>query len=64
MLGIGLRIWDVAAGIVIAREAGREVRLWEEGTRVHLVVGSERDLTDLAPIVERFGSSRVAPAVA
>jgi myo-inositol-1(or 4)-monophosphatase len=64
MLGIGLRIWDVAAGIVIAREAGREVRLWEEGTRVHLVVGSARDLTDLAPIVERFGSSRVAPAVA
>ena len=64
MLGIGLRIWDVAAGIVIAREAGREVRLWEEGTRVHLVVGSARDLTDMAPIVERFGSSRVAPAVA
>ena len=64
MLGIGLRIWDVAAGIVIAREAGREVRLWEEGTRVHLVVGSARDLTELAPIVERFGSSRVAPAVA
>jgi hypothetical protein len=27
-------------------------------------VGSARDLTDLAPIVERFGSSRVAPAVA
>jgi myo-inositol-1(or 4)-monophosphatase len=64
MLGIGLRIWDVAAGVVIAREAGREVRLWEEGTRVHLVVGSARDLTELAPIVERFGSSRVAPAVA
>ena len=64
MLGIGLRIWDVAAGIVIAREAGREVRLWEEGTRVHLVVGSAGDLTDMAPIVERFGSSRVAPAVA
>jgi myo-inositol-1(or 4)-monophosphatase len=64
MLGIGLRIWDVAAGIVIAREAGREVRLWEEGTRIHLVVGSARDLTEMAPIVERFGSSRVAPAVA
>ena len=60
-LGIGLRIWDVAAGIVIAREAGREVRLWEEGTRVHAIVGSGRDLTDLAPIVERVRSSRVAP---
>jgi fructose-1,6-bisphosphatase/inositol monophosphatase family enzyme len=64
MLGIGLRIWDVAAGIVLAREAGRAVRLWEAGTLVHLVVGSADDLTDLAPIVEHFGSSRVAPAVA
>jgi myo-inositol-1(or 4)-monophosphatase len=64
MLGISLRIWDVAAGIVIAREAGREVRLWQSGTRVHLVVGDAGDLTELAPIVERFGSSRVAPAVA
>jgi len=64
MLGIGLRIWDVAAGIVLAREAGREVRLWEAGTLVHLVVGSAEDLRELAPIVERFGTSRVAPAVA
>jgi myo-inositol-1(or 4)-monophosphatase len=64
MLGIGLRIWDVAAGIVLAREAGRSVRLWEEGTLVHLVVGSTEDITELAPIVERFGSRRVAPAVA
>jgi myo-inositol-1(or 4)-monophosphatase len=62
-LGIGLRIWDVAAGIVIAREAGRAVRLWEAGALVHLVVGSADDLTELAPIVKRFGSSRVAPAV-
>jgi myo-inositol-1(or 4)-monophosphatase len=64
MLGIGLRIWDVAAGIVLAREAGREVRLWQAGTLVHVIVGSTDDLTELAPIVERFGSSRVAPAVA
>jgi myo-inositol-1(or 4)-monophosphatase len=63
MLGIGLRIWDVAAGIVLAREAGREVRLWQAGTLVHLVVGSTDDLSELAPIVERFGSSRIAPAV-
>ncbi len=63
-LGIGLRIWDVAAGIVIAREAGRSVRLWEEGTLIHLIVGSAEDLIDLAPVIERFGSSRVAPAVA
>jgi len=29
MLGIGLRIWDIAAGVVIAREAGLAVKLWE-----------------------------------
>lgn len=60
MLGIGLRIWDVAAGIVIAREAGLEVRLWQEGASVHVIAGSEQDVRELAPIVERFGSSRVA----
>jgi myo-inositol-1(or 4)-monophosphatase len=62
MLGVGLRIWDVAAGIVLAREAGRQVRLWEAGSLVHLIVGSAEDIDELAPIVERFGSSRVAPA--
>jgi myo-inositol-1(or 4)-monophosphatase len=62
-LGIGLRIWDVAAGIVLAREAGREVRIWETGGRVHLIAGSADDLSELAPIVDRFGSSRVAPAI-
>ena len=62
-LGIGLRIWDVAAGIVIAREAGRSVRLWRTGTMVHLVVGGADDLGELAPLVEHFGSWRVAPAV-
>lgn len=62
MLGIGLRIWDVAAGVVLAREAGREVRLWQAGTLVHLIVGTTEDLSELAPIVERFGASRVAPA--
>jgi len=62
-LGIGLRIWDVAAGIVIAREAGRGVRLWSTGTEVHLVVGDADDLGELAPLVEHYGSRRVAPAV-
>ena len=62
-LGIGLRIWDVAAGIVIAREAGRKVRLWNFGTLVHLVVGTTDDLDELAPLVEHYGSRRVAPAI-
>lgn len=60
-LGVGLRIWDVAAGVVLAREAGRQVRLWETGSRVHLIVGTAEDIAELSPIVERFGSSRVAP---
>jgi myo-inositol-1(or 4)-monophosphatase len=59
-LGIGLRMWDVAAGVVIAREAGLKVRLWEEGSSIHLIAGSADDLRELAPIVERFGSSRAA----
>ena len=61
-LGIGLRIWDVAAGVVIAREAGRSVRLWNTESMVHLVVGSTDDLGELAPLVEHYGSRRVAPA--
>jgi myo-inositol-1(or 4)-monophosphatase len=61
-LGIGLRIWDVAAGVVIAREAGREVRLWNMGTMVHLVVGGADDLGELAPLVEHYGSMRVTRA--
>jgi myo-inositol-1(or 4)-monophosphatase len=62
-LGIGLRMWDVAAGVVLAREAGLVVRLWEQGTSIHLIAGSADDLQELAPIVERFGSSRVARAI-
>jgi len=61
MLGIGLRIWDVAAGVVIAREAGLEVKLWEEQTAsVHVIAGSADDVRELTPIVEELGASRVA----
>jgi myo-inositol-1(or 4)-monophosphatase len=59
MLGIGLRLWDVAAGVVIAREAGLQVRLWQEGAATHVVAGSALDVRELAPIVEKFGSSRL-----
>lgn len=62
-LGIGLRMWDVAAGVVLAREAGLDVRLWDEGASIHLIAGSADDLRELAPIVERFGSSRVVRTV-
>jgi myo-inositol-1(or 4)-monophosphatase len=61
-LGVALRIWDVAAGIVVAREAGRQVRLWQEAdSMVHVIVGDAEDLQELSPIVERYGSRRVAP---
>ena len=60
-LGIALRTWDVAAGVVIAREAGRDVRLWDDGTLTHLVVGDAEDVAELTPLVEQFGSMRVAP---
>jgi fructose-1,6-bisphosphatase/inositol monophosphatase family enzyme len=53
----------VAAGIVIAREAGREVRTWDNGPLIDLVVGDAEDLSELAPLVELFSSRRVAPAV-
>ena len=60
MLGIGLRVWDVAAGVVIAREAGLDVKLWEEQSSVHIIAGSPDDVRELTPIVEKLGSSRVA----
>jgi fructose-1,6-bisphosphatase/inositol monophosphatase family enzyme len=60
-LGIDLRLWDVAAGIVLAREAGLEVRVWDEETSIHVIAGSADDLRELAPIVERFGSSAGSP---
>ena len=60
MLGIGLRIWDIAAGVVIAREAGLDVKLWEEQSSVHIIAGSPDDVRELTPIVEKLGSSRVA----
>ena len=53
-------MWDVAAGVVLAREAGLDVRLWEEGTSVHVIAGSAEDLRELAPIVDTFGSIRAA----
>jgi myo-inositol-1(or 4)-monophosphatase len=61
MFGLGLRIWDVAAGIVIAQEAGRQIRRWDEGSLVHLIVGSAQDIEELAPVIERFRASRVPP---
>jgi myo-inositol-1(or 4)-monophosphatase len=62
-LGIGLRMWDVAAGVVLAREAGLDVRLWEEGNSIHLIAGSADDVREFASIVEKFRSGRAAAIV-
>lgn len=61
MFGLALQTWDIAAGIVIAREAGRHVRTWEDGPVVHVVVGSTGDVAELAPIIARYGARRVPP---
>jgi myo-inositol-1(or 4)-monophosphatase len=62
-LGVGLRMWDVAAGVVLAREAGLDVRLWDDGATIHLIAGSADDVRELAPIVEKFRSRRVTATV-
>jgi myo-inositol-1(or 4)-monophosphatase len=59
-LAIGLRIWDVAAGVVLVRESGLEVRTWETDSGLHIVAGGRVDLVDLAPIVQELGGQRVA----
>ena len=55
-LGIQLRIWDVAAGVVLVRESGLEARLWATGPTLSVVAGSLADLIDLAPIVQEIGT--------
>lgn len=62
-LGVGLRMWDVAAGVVLAREAGLDVRFWDDGATIHLIAGSADDVRELAPIVEKFRTRRVAATV-
>jgi fructose-1,6-bisphosphatase/inositol monophosphatase family enzyme len=61
-LGIQLRIWDVAAGVVLVRESGLEARLWATGPTLSVVAGSLADLIDLAPIVQEIGTEGVAPS--
>lgn len=67
MVGIGLRLWDVAAGVVLAREAGLAVEMWPRGTRVpdalvHLVAGTAQDVDDLMPITHELASARAGAA--
>lgn len=58
MLGISLRLWDVAAGVVIAREAGLSVRTSSQGASTHVIAGSALDVQEFAGVVDEFGSRR------
>ena len=49
--GVGLRLWDVAAGILLAEECGRTVRRWHgDGAHVmHVLAGDESSVDRLEP---------------
>lgn len=52
-IGVGLKEWDVAAGILLAQEAGRSVRSWpDDSSWVHVLVGTPADLEGFSPVVE------------
>ena len=51
-VGVGLRLWDVAAGVLIAEEAGLVARWWfGEPSLVHVLVGERADVDAFAPVV-------------
>jgi len=51
-VGLGLRLWDVAAGVVLAQEAGHRARWWYGSSPVvHVLVGTESDVDAFAPAV-------------
>ncbi len=51
-IGIGLRLWDVAAGVLFAEEAGLAARWWfGEPPVVHVLVGERSDVDAFAPLV-------------
>jgi len=68
-VGVGLRLWDVAAGVLIAEEAGLVARWWfGEPSIVHVLVGERADVDAFAPVVadlvDRWepSTARVLPA--
>jgi len=51
-VGVGLRLWDVAAGVLLAQEAGHQARWWYgPPPTVHVLVGSESDIEAFGPAV-------------
>lgn len=50
--GVGLRIWDVAAGVLLAAESGQSVRWWPgSDDAVHVLVGEPERVELLAPVM-------------
>jgi myo-inositol-1(or 4)-monophosphatase len=59
-LAVGLRRWDVAAGLVLVSESGLEVRLRETPPTLNVVAGTHDDVTELWPIVNQISGQQVA----
>jgi myo-inositol-1(or 4)-monophosphatase len=56
-VGIGLRLWDVAGGVLLAQEAGQKVRWWRGADPfVHLLVGNDADVNAFAPVVAKLAA--------
>jgi myo-inositol-1(or 4)-monophosphatase len=49
--GVGLRIWDVAAGVLLVEECGRAVRQWDDDQEhvVHVLAGEESSVACFEP---------------
>jgi myo-inositol-1(or 4)-monophosphatase len=53
-IGLGLRVWDVAAGLVISHEAGLASRVWSgPDSYVDCIVGDQDDIRAFEPAVRR-----------
>jgi myo-inositol-1(or 4)-monophosphatase len=51
-VGVGLRLWDVAAGVLLAEEAGLVARWWPaEPPMVHVLVGEATEVEAFGPVV-------------
>ena len=64
-VGLGLRLWDVAAGVLLAQEAGLRARWWYGSPPVvHVLVGTESDIDAFAPTVAELARRSDARALA
>lgn len=54
--GVGLRVWDVAAGLLLVEESGRTVRQWSDRQEhvVHVLAGDQRSVADFEPAMREL----------